>query len=429
MPEVSNDIELRSEEVQEILTKVPNWMIRWGNTLLLVLIIMLLAISWFIKYPDEIGAQVMITTTNPPQKLFANSNGKFDAFLVNDNDTVARGTHLAVLENSALYEDVLLLKSIIDTLKVNKTNFEFPLKDLPPLILGDINASFSQFENNYSDYDLNIRLNPFKNQNDANQLSVIEARGRLTNLLEQKRLSEGAYAIKKSDFERDELLLKKGVISQKDFNLKKFELLQIEQSLKSLEGSISQVREVISNSNRTLKGTNIEKQQQESRLIKNTIQSYYQLKKEINDWEKRFILKSDIDGQVIFLSIWDKNQTVKTGEHIFTVIPIKERAYIGKIEAPAANSGKIKVAQQVLIQLANYPSDEYGELNGTISYMSPVPNQDGNYLIDVKIDSTLTTSYNKVIPFRQEMIGTANIITEDLRLMERFFYQLKNILD
>ena len=79
--------------------------------------------------------------------------------------------------------------------------------------------------------------------------------------------------------------------------------------------------------------------------------------------------------------------------------------------------------------MANYPSDEYGELNGNIAYISPVPNQDGKYLIDVGIDKKLETSYGKKIPFRQEMKGNAKIITEDLRLIERFFYQLKNIIN
>ena len=37
-------------------------------------------------------------------------------------------------------------------------------------------------------------------------------------------------------------------------------------------------------------------------------------------------------------------------------------------------------------------------------------------------------TYNKTIPFRQEMKGAADIVTEDLRLIERFFYQLKNII-
>ena len=49
-----DNIELRSEEVQEILEKVPHWMIRWGNVLFLALIVLLLVISWFVKYPDVI---------------------------------------------------------------------------------------------------------------------------------------------------------------------------------------------------------------------------------------------------------------------------------------------------------------------------------------------------------------------------------------
>jgi hypothetical protein len=68
-------------------------------------------------------------------------------------------------------------------------------------------------------------------------------------------------------------------------------------------------------------------------------------------------------------------------------------------------------------------------LNGKVSSISLVPNKEGNYLIDVELSKELITTYNKEIDFRQEMKGTANIITEDLRLMERFFYQLKDVLN
>ncbi len=59
--------------------------------------------------------------------------------------------------------------------------------------------------------------------------------------------------------------------------------------------------------------------------------------------------------------------------------------------------------------------------------MSLIPDKEGLYLIDVKLPKRLITSYNKEIDFKQEMRGTAEIITEDLRLIERFFYQLINI--
>ncbi|KAB1155106.1 HlyD family secretion protein, partial [Tenacibaculum aiptasiae] len=107
MPQNNSDIEIRSEDVQEILSQVPNWMIRWGNTLFLVLILMLLFISWFVKYPDVITSEVMVTTSFPPEKIYAKSTGQFEVFLANEGKNVSKNEMLAVIENSASYKDVL----------------------------------------------------------------------------------------------------------------------------------------------------------------------------------------------------------------------------------------------------------------------------------------------------------------------------------
>tara|TARA_R110002051_G_scaffold325669_1_gene430017 strand:- start:496 stop:1782 length:1287 start_codon:yes stop_codon:yes gene_type:complete len=424
----NQDIEIRSEEVQEILSYVPNWMIRWGNTLFFFIIIMLLFITWFIKYPDVIHTEIMITTNIPPEKIYANSSGKFDAILIQDEQILHANENIAVLENSALYKDVFLLQKIIDTFSVNRNNFYFPINELPPLILGDVANSYNEFENNYSEYILNKKLNPYKNQSSANQLSLIEAKGRLQILNSQKELNLKEINFKKKDLERHKSLFNKGVISAKEFEQRQIEFLQSEKGFKNLESSISQIRDLISNSNRVLKGTSIEKTQNESRLLKKTVQSFYQLKKVIKDWERQYVLKSSVSGRLSFLSFWDKNQTVNKGDLIFTIIPTNTKYYVGKIIAPASNSGKIEKKQKVQIQLANYPSDEFGELNGKVKSISLVPNQEGNYLIDVELPKKIITTYNKEIDFRQEMKGTANIITEDLRLIDRFFYQLKNII-
>lgn len=428
MPNNSQNIEIRSEEVQEILTHVPNWMIRWGNTLFFLLILMLLFISWFVKYPDVLATQVMVTTSFPPEKIYANAKGKFEVFLTSENNTVQEGDVLAVIENSASYKDVLLLKSIVDTIKPHHENFKFPIDKIPPMVLGDITTSFSQFENDYSEFILNKKLTPFKTESFANKMSVIEAKGRLQILLSQKTLNKKELEIKKNDVERSRDLFKKGVLSAKQIEMKEVEHLQAERAYKSLESSISQIRELISSSNRNLQGTTIKKTQTDLRLQKKAIQSFLYLRKAIKDWEKQYALVSSIKGKVSFLSYWSQNQNVKQGDLIFTIIPDKSTSYIGKIEAPAANSGKIKKGQKVQIQLLNYPSDEFGELNGTVKSISSLPDEKGNYLIDVNLPKKLITTYNKEIAFRQEMQGTANIITEDLRLIERFFYQLKNII-
>ena len=81
------------------------------------------------------------------------------------------------------------------------------------------------------------------------------------------------------------------------------------------------------------------------------------------------------------------------------------------------------------IKLENYSETEFGMLKGKVSHISLTPDIEGSYYIDVSLPQRLITSYKKEIVFKQEMSGTAEIITEDLRLIERFFYQFKSLMD
>ncbi|WP_282031309.1 HlyD family secretion protein [Winogradskyella eximia] len=422
------NIELRSEEVQEILTSVPHWMIRWGNVLFLFLILMLLGISWFVKYPDIIASEVLVTTQIPPQKEYAKITGKFNAILVADNDTVKIDQPLAILENTANYKDVFKLKSVIDTITINSKAFHFPVDRLPILFLGDIDTQFAVFENNYIQYKLNRDLEPFSNEAMANRYSISELKRRLQSLKAQRDLNKTEMDINLKDLNRQKELFQKGVISAQDYETRQLQYAQAERNYKNFEASISQMREGISNANRTSKGTEINRVKEEMTLLKNVIQSFNQLKKAIKDWEYQYVLKSNINGNVSFLNYWDSNQTVNQGDLVFTIIPSANASYIAKLKTPAQNSGKIKVGQKVNIKLENYPDTEFGVLNGKVKNISLIPDKDGLYFVDVALPEKMITSYNKEIEFKQEMRGAAEIITEDLRLIERFFYQFREII-
>jgi len=427
MPIEQDNIQIRSEEVQEILSYVPNWMIRWGMTLVFIIILMLLFISWFVKYPDVITAEVVVTTKIPPEKIYAKSTGRIESILINNNSQITKNTIIGVIENSGNYKDILLLKSILDTIYVDKLNFRFPIDELPFLILGDIAMDFAIFETNYSEYVLNKKLQPYSSEFSANNLSLAEIRNRLVILKSQKELNEKELEFNKKDLDRNKILFDKGIIAAQDYERKQLEYIQAKRTLKNMSASISQLNEAIGISKNTVKSSEIRKTQDDTRLLKKVIQSFYQLKKSVKDWELRFALKSSIAGKVSYLSFWNENQTVNIGDLVFTIIPSTSSGYIGKIKAPIQNAGKIKVGQKVNIRLANYPDTEFGLLNGNVENISLFPDKDGNYLVDVALDAELITSYNKKIEFQQEMSGKAEIITEDLRLIERFFYQLKNV--
>jgi len=429
MPNELDKIELRTEEVQDILTAVPHWMIRYGNILLLVLILLLFFLSWLIKYPDVIPSEALVTTQTPPQKEFAKSSGRIAHILVDNSTPVTDKQPLAILENPANYQDVFYLKSILDTITIQGSYFYFPMDELPILFLGNLETDFAVFQNNYIQYDLNRTLQPFSNEALANQFTESELRIRVTLMENQKEINKRELDFKKNELERFESLFNKGVIASQEYELKQLEYLQAERNYRNMEVSISQLKESISNAQRNTRGTEINRANEELVLLKGVLQSFNQLKRAIRDWELQYAFISTMDGKISFIEAWNENQTVNIGDLLFTIIPTGENNYLARLKTPAQNSGKIEAGQRVLIRLQNYPEEEFGMLIGHVKTISFLPDKDGLYAIEVSLPDRLITTYNKEIEFTQEMQGIAEIVTEDLRLIERFFYQLRGIFD
>lgn len=419
--------EIRSEEIQDILTKVPHWMLSWGNSIVLSLLILFFVFTWFIKYPDIISAQAVITSQTPPQKIYASIAGRIDTLLVQDGQVVKNGQILGMIENTAVLKDVLKLKATVDTIHVQENNFIFPVDKIPLLSLGEISSLYAIFEKDYIDYTLNKTLDPYSNQITANQLSENELQLRLKSLKNQKQIDEKKFNLSENEFKRNQQLYDKGVISLNEFETKKLKFLEDEKQINNLEITFSQLQQSINDARKTSQETKIDNQSENTRLFKNVIISFSQLQDAIKTWELKYLLKSNLDGKLSFINILNENQNISQEDLLFTIVPSSENQYISKIKAPIQNSGKIKTGQRVNIKLLNYPETEYGMLNGKVKSMSAIPNEEGFYLVLVSLPSPLTTSYNIDIPFKNEMTGRAEIVTEDLRLLERFFYQLRGI--
>ena len=422
-----DEIDTNSEQIREILAKQPGFVLKWGISVIFIAVFLMLLATWIIKYPDIIHSEVILTTENPPQKEYAKVTGKIDTIFVSDSDNVHNQQPLAILENTANYKDVFFLKSILDTIQIQKQSFYFPIDELPILFLGDIDAAFSIFETNYIHYVLNKELKPFTNEALANKTTTSELNRQLRNLQGQKALHKQELEFKQKDVSRSKTLFEKGVVSEQDYETKQLEYLQAERIYKNMASSISQLREAISNSKNTSKETEISSIREEKTLLKKVIQSFNQLQKSVKDWELKYVLSSKMDGQVLFLNYWSVNQTVNQGDLVFTIIPKVNSSFIAKLKTPAQNLGKVRIGQNVNIKLHNYPDYEFGVLKGTVTHISEISNKEGVYTIDVSLPKTLITSYNKEIEFKQEMQGVAEIITEDLRLIERVFYQFKEI--
>ena len=84
------EIEIKTEEVNELLTAVPKWIIRWGVSIIFGIMLLVIIFSYFIKYPETLPASITITTTNPPITLVAKTSGKIVLLPVKNNQSVNR---------------------------------------------------------------------------------------------------------------------------------------------------------------------------------------------------------------------------------------------------------------------------------------------------------------------------------------------------
>jgi len=425
MEELQDDLKIYSEEVRDVLSATPKAILKWGNTIVLFFIIMLGALSWFIKYPDIVSTQIVITTQTPPEKLIARTSGKIEALLVRDREVVVKNTPLAVIENTANYKDVFLLKSIVDTINLNQ--YPFPFEKLKALQLGEIESAFSLFHKEYITDELNAKLQPFKVEGNAQTLEAVQLKERLALLESQKSINQNELLLQKSDMERYEKLFSKGIVAAQEMERQRLIYMQAEKNYQNLLSSISQMKSSLNDLNSNSKTTRINETMETVTLEQNLVQSFFELRKSIKTWELNYLLRSSIEGKVTFLQIWTANQTVTEGDNVFAIIPVVGKDYIGKVKALAQNSGKIEAGQDVNIRLVNFPDRQYGMLRGKVSDISLTPDKEGNLLINVALPEGLLTSYNKKIAFQQEMSGSAEIITEDLRLIERLLYQFRDI--
>jgi len=425
-------IELRSEEFQEVLGSVPPWILRWGITVLAAVVVILLIGSAIIKYPDVIPAQIILTGSTPPATLVAHASGKIKELYVKDNQEVKTGDYLAVIDNSANTEDILFLKNYLATPNPSEGG-----ELLPPLRgglgrgFGSLQQLFTSFYTTLFEYTEYQRLLYYPQKKTMTQERITQYEKQYQTLLNQQRITEEQFAIVQKQYSRDSLLHIKGVISDQDLETTKNAFLQSLASRENAHASLQNTQIQIGQLKESLLDTN-EQGTEKLNSLQMQLQSLVsQLKTGIEDWELTYVLQAPIAGKITFTSYWVENQNVTAGGAVFTIIPNSTVPMIGRALLPVARSGKVKEGQKVNIRLQNFPENEYGILRGTVQHISLVPVQSGTtayYSVEIALTNGLITTYKKELPYLSDMQGQADIITEDLSLLERLVLPIKKIL-
>ncbi|NDV83395.1 HlyD family secretion protein [Bacteroides sp. 51] len=424
----TDKIELRSEEMRDILTRPPHILIRSGISVICGIAILLLIGSFFFKYPDIVIGEITITTENPPVRLIAKATGKIKELNCSDKSEIYVGQILAIIENPAITGDVIRVKKHLLQCIVNDSSLFLP----PDLLLsnyelGSMQNAYSSFAKAVTEYENFLSFNTTSKEKNALILKAT-GHGRYSSALQkQLELKEEELRIAQSVFMREQQLYEKGVVSKYELEIAESTFLNIKQTLQQIKTSIvsDQVESV--QLNEAISKLDIQYLKERNSLFANLHSSYRELLSTIENWEQTYLLISPIDGVVTFSSFWAKNQFVNSGENVLTVVPLEAGEIVGRVRVQTSGVGKIRQDQRVNIKVHGFPYMEYGSLQGKVKNISLVSNQN-SYSIEVELPKGLKTNTGHVLDFSGDLIGEAEIVTDDRSLFSRIFSPLKYLI-
>ena len=410
-----NPIEIRSEEVQEIIGHTPNWIVQWGITLIFFVFTALLAVSWFIKYPDVIKANVTITTIPAPLPIVPRTSGNL-VLIKKENDVVQKGEVIAYINSTTNFQHVLQLE--------NSLKEEFHSQ--PDFALGDLQPYYGAFLEAAKNHELFLRNDIFDKQILQVKKQIGSYRKLKKSLTAQFQLMQKETGLAHARFKRDSILYKNNVIAQLQYEEAQALYLQQERSFENAKASITSNEIQINLLEKQAMELEVQKVDQKNKLRQGVDNTERDLLAKIAKWKETYVLTAPMNGRVAYLGFLKQGAYLEAGKPIFSVIPDSKKLF-AQAELPLAGSGKVKVGQEVNIRLENFPAEQFGMIHGKIAEISALP-FDSNYLVKIDLSNYLTTTYHKTLPFKQQLKGETEIITEDLRLLERVFYQFKNLL-
>jgi len=423
-----DEIDERSELVYDVIGQPPAWPIRWGSTLIFGIMAMGIFMSWVIRYPDTIAGQAQISTTEPPIRVVALRDAQIQELFVADGQTVQEGQHIAETKSLLSSTNILQIKDIIHQ---TETFVESPKTDFvllnPNFSLGEMQTDFNNLQKDVKYYTDFLNDNYFVDQihtlnSQINDYHALNGISRVRKGIKFQNLQKA-----KERFEAQKALYKDKVISRFDFIQEESNYNEIRQSFEATSEEKLQNSINITANDRQVEQLKFNIRERDRNLKLNIQQSLLNVKNQVKQWEQNNIFAAPISGKLSYLKRIVNKQHIIPKEELFAVVPLDSN-YVAIVNVPTVGYGKVAVGQRVQIRLDNYPPVQFGVLVGRVRKLSYLASEK-TYFAEVSLSNGLVTNYLKTLDYHPEMGGIAEIVTEDLSLLERLFYSIKDIFN
>jgi multidrug efflux pump subunit AcrA (membrane-fusion protein) len=201
-----------TDDMQDIITTVPSWILRWGITLFFGILVLIIGLSALIRYPDIVNASLKIDSPNSPKPVVAKVPGKLVKLLVKENEVVKSGQPLAYIESTANHVTVLSLlanlKHLQNLVQQNKplANAFFDKADNAQL--GELQASYQTFFQEYLTYRASVHNGFYVKKRAYLQKDVSDLNKQEDQLRAEKQIQQQDFSLAEDEYKMHQKLAK-----------------------------------------------------------------------------------------------------------------------------------------------------------------------------------------------------------------------------
>jgi multidrug efflux pump subunit AcrA (membrane-fusion protein) len=415
-----------SDEILDILGETPSWIVRTGASVIAGILILFFIGTWVIKYPEVLKGNALVTSKIPIIRVVAPAGGRMTRLLIKDETIVKKGDILAETENITKLENIPIMQNLIGDVHsfLNNSNRKivFPGSNF---VWGDLQDDFNLLRQSYIDYK-RLQSDDYQDDQEENLTQQAISLRELAELNERQReINELEFQNSEERYKTDEKLFKDGVTSNNDYLKSKNKRLERQRDREDFQKELIDNKLKITKLERTLRDFDYLHLEKKRLSYDNIERSLYNIENKLRNWKQNYLITAPSDGKLVFLKNLTENQFLKPSDTLFAVIPLHTE-YIASVDIPVKGMGKASLGQKVIIKLDDYPYQEFGMLEGKVVNMTPSINV-RNYRVQVSLTNGLKSTYNQQFIVKSEMAGTAEIVTADLRLIERAFYGLRKL--
>ena len=302
--------------------------------------------------------------------------GIIETILVKESEIVVKDQPLVILAATASEVDVEELQVRVDSqiiksirLEAEINNFDVPI--FPTQLRNErekiVNKSMELYLSRKNNFMGNIK--EINAQIEKSQIDV-------DILIRQAEMSEQ--------------LMEEGVTSE-------FAHLNILKELNTAKGSLEGLVEKREN----FRNAFIEESQNELQLAQRELSQSEETMKKLEDNLSRTTIVAPVDGVVKNLFFVTEGGVIKPGGAILDIVPTKD-SLIVEAKLPNSDIGFVKPGQSAVVKLSSSDSVNFGQINGTVTQISPDTEEDENdkrivfYKILIETDQNYFESKDKI---------------------------------